>query len=109
VLADDQISVTPIGTPTISVPSPLNPEMMHAIDKLTTEFWPGATVIPTMAAGATDGAYLRNVGIPTYGHSGRVGEIGENRAHGKDERMQVKSLYESTEYMYRLVKMLSGS
>jgi acetylornithine deacetylase/succinyl-diaminopimelate desuccinylase-like protein len=108
VLADDQISVTPLGTPTISAPSPLKPEIMNAVDKLTAEFWPGAAVIPTMSAGATDGAYLRNAGIPTYGHSGRVGEIGENRAHGKDERMQVKSLYESTEYMYRLVKMLSS-
>jgi acetylornithine deacetylase/succinyl-diaminopimelate desuccinylase-like protein len=97
-----------LGTPTISSPSPLNPAIMTAVDKLTAEFWPGAAVIPTMSAGATDGAYLRNAGIPCYGHSGRVGEIGENRAHGKDERMQVKSLYESTEYMYRLVKMLSS-
>jgi acetylornithine deacetylase/succinyl-diaminopimelate desuccinylase-like protein len=108
VLADDQISITPLGTPTISAPSLLNPDIMNAVDKLTAEFWPGAVVIPTMSAGATDGAYLRNAGIPTYGHSGRVGEIGENRAHGKDERMKVKSLYESTEYMYRLVKMLSS-
>jgi acetylornithine deacetylase/succinyl-diaminopimelate desuccinylase-like protein len=61
-----------------------------------------------MLAAATDGAFLRNAGIPTYGHSGRAGEFSENRAHGKDERLLVKSFFESTEYMYRLVKMLSS-
>jgi len=32
----------------------------------------------------------------------------ENRAHGRDERMGVKALYEGNEYMYRLVKALSS-
>jgi acetylornithine deacetylase/succinyl-diaminopimelate desuccinylase-like protein len=108
VLADDQISVAPIGAPTLSPPSPLNPQLMGAIERLSAEFWPGITVIPTMLAAATDGAFLRNAGIPTYGHSGRAGEISENRAHGKDERLLVKSFFESTEYMYRLVKALSS-
>jgi len=108
VLADDQIAVTPIGTPVPSPPSPLNPQLMGAIERVSAEFWPGITVIPTMLAGASDGAYLRNAGIPTYGHSGRAGEISENRAHGKDERLLVKSFFESTEYMYRLVKVLSS-
>ena len=41
---------------------------------------------------ATDGSYLRNAGIPTYGHSGLANEIGDIRAHGKDERLPVKAL-----------------
>ena len=61
-----------------------------------------------MLAAATDGSYLRNAGIPTYGHSGRAGEVTENRAHGQDERILVKSFYEGGEYLYRLVKMLAG-
>ena len=108
VLADDQISVTPSGTPVPSPPSPLNPELMKAVERLTAEFWPGIPVIPTMLAAATDGSYLRNAGIPTYGHSGRAGDIGENRAHGKDERILVKSFFEGAEYLYRLVKALSS-
>jgi len=106
-IADDKVTVTPIGTPVPSPPSPLNPQLVGAITKLSSEYWPGIVLVPTMSAGATDGVYLRNAGIPTYGHSGRVGDINENRAHGKDERIMVKSFYESTEYMYRLVKMLS--
>jgi acetylornithine deacetylase/succinyl-diaminopimelate desuccinylase-like protein len=108
VLADDQIVITPIDQPVLSAPSALNEEIMRSIEKLSQQFWPGAVVIPTMSAGATDGSYLRNAGIPTYGHSGLAGDINDSRIHGKDERIPVKSFYEGDEYLYRLVKLLSG-
>jgi len=108
-LADDQIVVTQLGQPVLSAPSDLHEEIMGAIEKLSQQFWPGAVVLPTMSAGATDGSYLRNAGIPTYGHSGLAGEMSDFRAHGKDERVLVKSFYEGDEYLYQLVKMLSGS
>jgi acetylornithine deacetylase/succinyl-diaminopimelate desuccinylase-like protein len=108
VLADDQITVTQVDQPTLSAPSALNEEIMGSIEKLSKQFWPGAVVLPTMSAGATDGSYLRNAGIPTYGHSGLAGDIGDGRAHGKDERILVKSFYQGEDYLYRLVKSLSG-
>ena len=61
-----------------------------------------------MSPGATDGSYLRNAGIPTYGHSGLAIDINDSRIHGKDERIPVKSFYQGEEYLYRLVKLLSG-
>jgi acetylornithine deacetylase/succinyl-diaminopimelate desuccinylase-like protein len=108
VLADDQILVTQRGQPVLSAPSALHEEIMGAIEKLSQEFWPGAVVLPVMSAGATDGSYLRNAGIPTYGHSGLAGDINDFRAHGKDERVLAKSFFDGNEYLYRLVKMLSG-
>jgi acetylornithine deacetylase/succinyl-diaminopimelate desuccinylase-like protein len=108
VLADDQIAVTQLDTATLSAPSALSEEIMGAIEKLSGEFWPGAIVLPIMSAGATDGSFLRNAGIPTYGHSGMAIDVGESRIHGKDERIPVKSFYEGNEYLYRLVKTLSG-
>jgi acetylornithine deacetylase/succinyl-diaminopimelate desuccinylase-like protein len=108
VLADDQIVVTQLGQPVLSAPSALHEEIMGKIEKLSQEFWPGAVVLPVMSTGATDGSYLRNADIPTYGHSGLANDIREFRAHGKDERVLVKSFYEGNEYLYRLVKMLSG-
>jgi acetylornithine deacetylase/succinyl-diaminopimelate desuccinylase-like protein len=108
VLADDQIVITQIDQPVLSAPSALNEEIMGSIEKLSQQFWPGAVVIPTMSAGATDGSYLRNAGIPTYGHSGLAGDVNDSRIHGKDERIPVKSFYEGEEYLYRLVKSLSG-
>jgi acetylornithine deacetylase/succinyl-diaminopimelate desuccinylase-like protein len=109
VLADDQISITPLGMPVMSPPSELNGEVMAAIEKLSAEFWPGAAVIPIMSPGATDSTYLRNAGIPAYGHSGLADDVDDFRAHGKDERVPVKSFHDGHEYLYRLVKMLAGS
>ncbi len=108
VLADDQISITQIGEPVLSVPSALNQEIFQAIEKVTGEMWPGVPVVPTMSTGATDGSFLRNAGIPTYGHSGLAGDIDDVRSHGRDERVLIKSFYDGLEYQYRLVKTLSG-
>jgi acetylornithine deacetylase/succinyl-diaminopimelate desuccinylase-like protein len=109
VLADDQISVTPIGQPVPSPPSALDEGLLSTIEKTSAEFWPGTPIVPVMSAGATDGAFLRNAGIATYGHSGLAGDVDDVRAHGKDERVAVKSFYEGGEYLYRLVKRLSGA
>lgn len=108
VLDDRQIAVAPTGKAVLSPPSPLNEEVMGSIEKLSKEFWPDAAIIPVMSTGATDGSYLRNAGIPTYGHSGLAADVDDNRNHGKDERVRVESFYEGEEYLYRLVKMLAG-
>jgi acetylornithine deacetylase/succinyl-diaminopimelate desuccinylase-like protein len=108
VLADDKIAVTPVGQPVLSAPSVVDEGLLSAIEKTSAEFWPGTPVVPVMSTGATDGLFLRNAGIPTFGHSGLAGDVDDIRAHGKDERVAVKAFYEGGEYLYRLVKRLSG-
>jgi acetylornithine deacetylase/succinyl-diaminopimelate desuccinylase-like protein len=108
VLADEQISLTRSGEFVASPPSPLRADVMQAIEKLTAEFWPGIPVIPSMSAGATDGRYLRNAGIQTYGHSGLASDVADVRIHGRDERVGVKAFDDGLEYLYRLVKALSS-
>jgi acetylornithine deacetylase/succinyl-diaminopimelate desuccinylase-like protein len=107
VLADKQISVTPIRPAKRSPPSPMNPEVIGPVERITQQMWPGVAVVPAMTPGATDGLFLRNAGIPTYGVSGLFSEAGDVRAHGKDERMGVKAFYEGQEFLYRLVKEMS--
>ena len=108
VLADPQISVRQLGQPVPSAPSPLNEEIMAAITQVAAEFWPGTPVVPIMSAASSDSSYLRNAGIPAYGHSGLAGDVDDFRAHGKDERVSVKSFFDGVEYLHRLVKTLSG-
>ena len=60
---DPKIAVTPIGKAVLSPPSPLNPEVMGAVEHIAAEMWPGVPVIPTMSAGYTDSRWLRNAGI----------------------------------------------
>ena len=108
VFADNTISVAAMKPAKPSPPSPLNPDVFGPIERITQQMWPGVPVIPTMSTGATDGAYLRNVGIPTYGVSGIFGELNDNRAHGKDERIGIKSFYEGQDFLYQLTKALSN-
>jgi len=108
VLANDKIKMTPANKFFPSPASPLTPEIMRAVEQVTQALWPGVPVVPTMSTGATDSRYLRTAGIPAYGTSGMFGDIDDIRAHGRDERMLVRSLYEGQEYLYRLVKALSS-
>ena len=70
--------------------------------------WPGVEVLPGMSTGATDGLYLRRAGIPVYGVSGLFGDMDEVRAHGQDERIGIQNFFEGQEFLYRLVKALTG-
>ena len=47
---------------------------MTLVESLTKQMFPGAVVVPVMSTGATDGLYLRNGEIPTYGVDGTFGE-----------------------------------
>ena len=108
VLADPQIKVSLVGEANPSKPSPLRPDVMNAVETLTKQMFPGVIVVPVMSTGATDGLYLRNAEIPTYGIDGTYGDLDDVRAHGKDERVGVKQFYEGLEFQYRLLKMLAG-
>ena len=108
VLADPKLTLTATARDTPSEPSAMNAELSAAIDKLTQKYWPGIPVVPSMIAGATDGRFLRNVGIPTFGHSGLASDINDVRAHGKDERVALSAMFEGEQYLYDLVKMLAG-
>jgi acetylornithine deacetylase/succinyl-diaminopimelate desuccinylase-like protein len=106
VFADEGIKVTlrsTAGAPAAPV-SALNPIVIKPIEELTGKMWKGMTVIPIMGTGATDSAYLRAKGIPMYGVSGLFGDIADVRSHGRDERVGAAQLYDSQEFLYRLVK-----
>ena len=109
IIGDGQVAVTRVDDANPSVPSPLTPEMLGAIEKITEEMWPGVPVIPTMSTGATDGLYLRNAGIPVYGVSGLFGDVDDVRAHGQNERIRIESYFEGQEFLFRLTQTLSRS
>jgi acetylornithine deacetylase/succinyl-diaminopimelate desuccinylase-like protein len=99
------ITVTPMGEPFNSPPSPLDADLLARVERLTTEMWPGTLVIPSMSTGATDSRWLRAAGIPSSGVSGLF--LGESRAHGRDERIGVTDLYAGRQFLQRLIKELA--
>jgi acetylornithine deacetylase/succinyl-diaminopimelate desuccinylase-like protein len=109
ILADPQIKISFVGEATPSKPSPPRTDVMNAVESLTKDMFPGVVVVPVMSTGATDGLYLRNGEIPTYGIDGTFGDMDDVRAHGRDERVGVKQFFEGLEFQYRLIKALSSS
>jgi acetylornithine deacetylase/succinyl-diaminopimelate desuccinylase-like protein len=109
VLADSGIHLS--AAPRSSAgPSPVPPELMATLERTTEQvFGPGVPVIPMMGVGATDAVFLRAIGIPTYGVSGIFGDPDDVRAHGKDERVLVKSFFQAQEFHRRLMGALAGS
>ena len=107
ILADPAIKVEFVDEAHPSKPSPLRPDVMKVVESLTMEMYPGVVVVPVMSTGATDGLYMRNGEIPTYGVDGTFGDIDDVRAHGRDERIGVKQYFEGLEFQYRLIKALA--
>ena len=108
VVADTAVKVGVVTAATPSPPSPLTPAIMKPLEVVTTRLW-NIPVVPVMETGATDGLYLRNAGIPVYGVSGVFIDINDIRAHGRDERIGVQNYYDGAEYIYQLVKAVTGS
>jgi acetylornithine deacetylase/succinyl-diaminopimelate desuccinylase-like protein len=90
-------------------PVELRPEVMAPLEKIAATMWPRAPVVPTMSTGATDGVYTNAAGMPTYGVSGIAIDMDDVRAHGRDERLPVKSFDDGLEFYYRYLKAVSSS
>ena len=82
--------------------------VMAAIESEVQATWPGVRVLPMMSAGATDGARLRNAGIPVFGVLPLFMEAGDYaRAHGRDERIPARGFEDGLAYFDRLVRRLA--
>jgi acetylornithine deacetylase/succinyl-diaminopimelate desuccinylase-like protein len=82
-------------------PTPLTPQILKPIEKLADEMWPGVPVIPALSTGATDAQFLNPAGIPTYGIDGSFYDPDGGYAHGLNERIRVRSVYEGRTFLYR--------
>ena len=107
IVADPQIQFSLVGEATPSKPAVLRDDVMGAVTSLVGAMFPGVPVVPTMSTGATDGLYLRNAGIPTFGVDGLFDDIDDVRAHGRDERVGIKQFNEDLEFQYRLITTLA--
>ncbi len=108
VVDDTAISFRRAAEPTASPASPLRPDVMAPIDRLVERYWPGIPVVPEMSTGATDGLYVRNVGIPVYGVSAIFENVNDVRAHGRDERVGVKEFHDASRFWHDMLRALTS-
>ena len=107
-----KVQVTPdlnyIGEPT--PPSPLRPDVLKAVTSAIQKIHgPGMRVYPVMAAGASDGSFFRAKGIPVYDVDGSWGiSPDDERAHGLDERIPVRAMYDDVVHWESIIRDLAG-
>jgi acetylornithine deacetylase/succinyl-diaminopimelate desuccinylase-like protein len=108
-MADPAINITVMTPAKISKYVPMNRTVLAAVTSATAKYWPGLPIVPLMTTGASDGVYLNSKGIPTYGVSGVFGDQDDVRAHGRDERVMVKSFYDAVDFIYDVATTLGKS
>jgi acetylornithine deacetylase/succinyl-diaminopimelate desuccinylase-like protein len=95
-----------------AAPSALNNEAFQAIEAVSKRIYDGVAVLPTMATGATDMAFLRSKGMQCYGIGPAVdSEDGPKGfgAHSDQERILESSLYQFVKFHHELVVELAGA
>lgn len=92
----------------VAVPPPLDPAITGPAEQVARKHFPGIPVIPNLLTAGTDGRYLSAAGIPTYGVPGIFLDPDGNGAHGVNERIRVKSVYEGRDYLHALIKAYAG-
>jgi acetylornithine deacetylase/succinyl-diaminopimelate desuccinylase-like protein len=106
VLDDPRIQISVFTAAKESPESPLDPKVVEAVRSVADGMWPGVPILPDMSAGASDSAFTRSAGIPSYGVDGIFDNIDDDRAHGRDERINIEAFDEELEFTWRLMKRL---
>ena len=86
---------------------PVNYNLFDRLKSILLEMDPGASVVPFMLPGSTDGRFFSNLNIQTYGFIPVNMPKDLNfmkMIHGKDERIPVTCLHYGTKAIYRLLK-----
>lgn len=103
-IGDENVAVEIARRRDGSRPPRLTAQILGPVERAAARMWPGTPIIPTMTPGATDGRFLNNANIPTYGMSGMFSTPGESNAHGLNEKIRVQSLYEGRDFLESIVR-----
>jgi acetylornithine deacetylase/succinyl-diaminopimelate desuccinylase-like protein len=108
-LAGPDVKVELADSSQESGPSPIRADIVDAYKAAVGTRFKDAPIIPMMSAGATDGSYLRNAGLPVYGVGGLWGIVGEQSgAHGLDERVLIEGFHGQVPIWEDLLRRLAG-
>ncbi|HET9459945.1 MAG TPA: M20/M25/M40 family metallo-hydrolase [Sphingomicrobium sp.] len=110
-VAGPGVDVTPFPNQgRLSPVSPLRPDVVNAYTRAVQALHGnGMQVIPQMSTGATDGSWFRANGVPVYGVEGSWGiSPDDERAHGLDERLPVRAMYDDVVHWEMMLRELAG-
>ena len=116
VLADAKLTVKYVDNAGVVFPSapttaamappPLREDVTRPLHTVAEGMFPGMAIVPIMETGASDSIYTLAAGLPSYGISGMGIDAGDDRAHGRDERIRVEAFYRGVEFQWQFMKAL---
>ena len=96
------------GIASTGTASPVESDFVTAMKNAIRKDFPNASLVPLIAGGATDGRFLREKNVDTYGFALFNPETPMNEivslAHGVDERISLKTVELSLNVYYNLAK-----
>ena len=102
------VTVETVGTYVPATASPVESDLMRAIERARARHHPDTVLAPTILTGWTESALMRPLGIQAYGFEPYVLEESEqNRAHGNDERISVDNVLRGARIMEEIVRDVS--
>ncbi|MGH7583838.1 MAG: M20/M25/M40 family metallo-hydrolase [Gemmatimonadales bacterium] len=108
-VGDTGVAIAEVAPAKPSPPSPLLPVRIALVRTATLAAWGHEVpIVPVQENGATDGLYFRNAAIPVYGVEGIAMPVGEERMHGRDERIPVKSFRDGVAFATALIRATAG-
>ena len=106
---DDAGTLFDKGTERVSpAPPPLRPDIFDPLHKVMAEMYPGLPILPQMETGASDSVYTIAAGIPSYGINGVAIDTNDERAHARDERVNILAFDRGVDFYYRYLQALGG-
>lgn len=87
-------------------PPPLREDVTRPLHRVAESLYPGITTLPIMETGASDSIYTLAAGLPSYGISGMGIDQGDDRAHGRDERIRQSAFYAGVAFQWRFMRAL---
>jgi acetylornithine deacetylase/succinyl-diaminopimelate desuccinylase-like protein len=110
VMAEPSLTLEPYGAWISATASPVDSEMMRAIDRARARHHPAAALAPTILTGWTESAMMRPLGIQAYGFEPYVLDQAEQaRAHGNDERISVDNVLLGARILEEIVRDVAGA
>ncbi|MCK4896633.1 MAG: M20/M25/M40 family metallo-hydrolase, partial [Candidatus Heimdallarchaeota archaeon] len=96
------------GITSMGTASPVESDFVTAMKNAIRKDFPNASLVPLIAGGATDGRFLREKNVDTYGFALFNPETPMNEivslGHGVDERISLKTVELSLKVYYNLAK-----
>ena len=107
VLGDDIAIETILGfTPAVSS---IDTDLYRVLERVSTEYFPGAPVVPAVSTGFTDSHFLRDLAITAYGYEPTVIPLADEAGvHGNNERISVENVQRGVAMMLDILESFVG-